>query len=150
VLRSILYRWPKRDFATDIPVVTFTDPGLARIGLSEAEARRRSQKIRVLRFPFVENDLAQAEHMPVGFIKVIVGPSGRVLGASIVGHDAGELIALWTLAITNRLSIKAIAGMVPPYPSRSAISKDVAETFDETGLTRQLRRRIIEFLRKFG
>jgi pyruvate/2-oxoglutarate dehydrogenase complex dihydrolipoamide dehydrogenase (E3) component len=150
VLRAILYRLPKRDFVTDIPVVTFTDPGLARIGLSEAEARRRSEKVVVLRFPFVENDLAQAERMPVGFIKVIVSPRGRVLGASIVGHDAGELIALWALAIANRLNIKTIARMVPPYPTRSAISKTIAETFDEAGLTRQLPRRIIEFLRKFG
>jgi pyruvate/2-oxoglutarate dehydrogenase complex dihydrolipoamide dehydrogenase (E3) component len=150
VLHSILFRLAKRDFVSDIPVVTFTDPSLARIGLSEAEARRRSEKIRVLRFPFVENDLAQAEHMPVGFIKLIVRPRGRVLGVSIVGHDAGELIALWALAIANRLNVKAIARMVPAYPGRSAISKSIAETFDEVGFMRQLRRRTIEFLRKFG
>lgn len=150
VLRSILYRSPKRSLATGIPVVTYTDPGLARIGVSESEARRRNDKVRVLRFPFVENDLAQIEHMPVGFIKVIVSRRGRVLGVSIVGHGAEELIAPWSLAMANRLNIKAIAEMVPPYPSRSAISQSVAESFEETGLTRQLRRRIIEFLRKFG
>jgi pyruvate/2-oxoglutarate dehydrogenase complex dihydrolipoamide dehydrogenase (E3) component len=150
VLRSILYRLPKRGLATDIPVVTFTDPGLARIGLSEAEARRRSDKVRVLRFPFVENDLGQIEHMPAGFIKVIANRRGRVLGVSIVGHDAGELIAPWSLVVANRLKIRAIARMVTPYPSRSAISNSVAQTFDEAGLTRRLRRRIIEFLRKFG
>lgn len=150
VLRSILYRLPKRGFSTDVPVVTYTDPGLARIGISESEARRRNDKVRVLRFPFVENDLAQIEHMPVGFIKTIVSRRGRVLGVSIVGRNAGELIAPWSLAVANRLNISAIAEMVTPYPSRSAISKSVAECFDEVGLTRQLRRRIIEFLRKFG
>jgi len=150
VLRSILYRLPKRGISADVPVVTYTDPGLARIGISESEARRRNDKVRVLRFPFVENDLAQIEHMPVGFIKAIVSRRGRVLGVSIVGRNAGELIALWSLAIANRLNIGAIAEMVPPYPSRSAISKSVAECFDGLGLTRQLRRRIIEFLRKFG
>jgi pyruvate/2-oxoglutarate dehydrogenase complex dihydrolipoamide dehydrogenase (E3) component len=130
--------------------VTFTDPALARVGISEAEARRQDLKIRVLRFPFVENHLAQAERMPSGFIKVIVTPRGRLLGATIVGHNAGELIALWSLAITNRLDIQAIAELDAPYPSRSAISKSVAETFGDDGLTPNLRRRIIEFLRKFG
>ena len=105
-----------------------------RIGISESEARRRNDKVRVLRFPFVENDLAQIEHMPVGFIKAIVSRRGRVLGVSIVGRNAGELIPLWSLAVANRLNIRAIAEMVTPYP----------------GLTRRLRRRIIEFLRKFG
>lgn len=150
VLRSILYRLPKRGFSADVPTVTYTDPGLARIGISESEARRRNDKVRVLRFPFVENDLAQIEHMPAGFIKVIVSRRGRVLGVSIVGRNAGELIALWSLAVANRLNIRAVAEMVTPYPSRSAISKSVAESFDGAGLTRRLRRRIIEFLRKFG
>ena len=75
---------------------------------------------------------------------------GRIVGHAIVGHNAGELIALWSLAIANRLDIQAIAELDAPYPSRSAISKSVAETFGEDGLTPNLRRRIIEFLRKFG
>lgn len=150
VLRSILYRLPTRSSVSGVPVVTFTDPNLARVGLSEAEARRRDESVRVLRFPFVENELAQAEHMPVGFIKVVVTRRGRVLGASVVGHDAGELIALWALAIANRLNVKVIARMTPPSPSRSAVSRSVAETFEQAGLTHQLRRRIIDFLRKFG
>jgi pyruvate/2-oxoglutarate dehydrogenase complex dihydrolipoamide dehydrogenase (E3) component len=150
ILRSILYRLPIRYDQTDIPIVTFTDPALARVGISEAEARRQDLKIRVLRFPFVENHLAQAERMLSGFIKVIVTPRGRLLGATIVGHNAGELIALWSLAIANRLDIQAIAELDAPYPSRSAISKSVAETFGDDGLTPNLRRRIIEFLRKFG
>lgn len=150
VLRSILYRLPKRSVATDIPVVTFTDPAIARIGLSEVEARRDNDRVRVLRFPFIENDLSQAQRLPAGFIKVIVSPRGRLLGAAIVGHDAGELITLWSLAIANRLNIRAIAELVSAYPSRSAISKRAGEAFGEIGLTRGFRHRIIEFLRKFG
>jgi len=150
VLGGILYRRPKRGSAAGVPQVTFTDPAIARTGLSEAEARTRNASVRVLRYPFVENDLSQAERSPEGFIKVIVSPRGRVLGAAIVGHDAGELIALWSLAIANGMNIRAIAGMAPGYPSRAEISKRVGEAFDEVDLTRQFRRRIIEFLRKFG
>jgi pyruvate/2-oxoglutarate dehydrogenase complex dihydrolipoamide dehydrogenase (E3) component len=150
VLRSILYRLPTRNVEPNIPVVTFTDPELARIGLSEAEARRRDVKVRVLRFPFIENDLAQTERLPVGFMKAIVSQRGRVLGAAIVGHDAAELISLWSLAIAQRLNVREIAELALPYPSRSEISKRVAESFEDTGLTSRFRHRIIEFLRKFG
>jgi pyruvate/2-oxoglutarate dehydrogenase complex dihydrolipoamide dehydrogenase (E3) component len=150
VLHSILFRLSKRGGPAEAPVATFTDPGIARIGLGESEARGRNAQIRVLRFPFIENDLAQAERMPAGLIKVIVGRRGRVLGVAIVGHDAGELISLWSLAIARGLNVRAIADLVPAYPSRSQISKAVVETFDEAGLTQRFRHTIIEFLRKFG
>jgi pyruvate/2-oxoglutarate dehydrogenase complex dihydrolipoamide dehydrogenase (E3) component len=150
ILWSILYRLPVRGRSTDVPVVTFTDPAFARVGLSEAEARERYAHIRVLRFPFAENDRAQAEHLPEGFIKVITGNGGRILGAAIAGHGAGEQIALWSLAIANRLGIGAMLSYVPPYPSRAEIARRVAETSLRPGLTPDWRRRIIEFLRKFG
>lgn len=150
VLHSILYRLPRRDRLSDVPVVTFTDPGLARIGLNEADARRREPKLRVLRFPFIDNDRAQAERMPTGIIKVLTNRRGDILGAAIVGHEAGEQIALWSLAVANGLDIDAMAGFMPPYPSRAEISRRVAETFRGPGLTPHWRRRIIEFLRKFG
>lgn len=150
VLRAILYRLPFREQSANVPIVIFTDPAFANVGLNEADARWRYETIRVLRYPFVENDLAQAERMPAGMIKVIASTRGRILGAGIVGHDAGELIALWSLAIANRLKIADMLAFVPPYPSRSEISLRAAETFHGPGLTRPGRRRIIEFLRKFG
>lgn len=150
VLRSILFRLPWREQPNQIPIVTFTDPGLARIGMNEAEARRRDGKARVLRFPFIENDRSQIEHMPAGFIKVITNKRGLILGAAIVGHEAGEQIALWTLAMSNRLKIGAMLDFVPPYPSRAEISRRVAETYRPAGLTSGWRQRIIQFLRKFG
>lgn len=150
VLHSILYRLPWRGHLSEVPIVTFTDPGLARIGLSEADARSRDGKVRVLRFPFVENARAQIEHTTSGFIKVITDSRGRILGAAIVGHEAGEQIALWSLAIANRLDIGAMLDFIPPHPSRAEVSNRVAETFRGSGLTSGWRRRIIEILRKFG
>jgi pyruvate/2-oxoglutarate dehydrogenase complex dihydrolipoamide dehydrogenase (E3) component len=150
ILRAILFRLPARDRSADASVVTFTDPGLARVGLGAAEALKRDAKVRILRFPFIENDRAQAERMPAGFIKVVTSRKGRILGAAIVGHDAGEQIALWSFAIANRLGIESMLSFVPPYPARAEISRRVAETFYGPGLTPGWYRRIIEFLRKFG
>jgi pyruvate/2-oxoglutarate dehydrogenase complex dihydrolipoamide dehydrogenase (E3) component len=150
VLGAILFRLPVRDDPAVVPAVTFTDPALATVGLSEAEATARHGKVRILRMPFVENDLAQAERLPAGMIKVIATARGRILGVSVVGHDAGELIALWSLAMANGLSIDAMRRFPAPYPTRAEISRRVAATFYGPGLTPPWRRRIIEAFRNLG
>jgi pyruvate/2-oxoglutarate dehydrogenase complex dihydrolipoamide dehydrogenase (E3) component len=112
--------------------------------------------VRVLRFPFAENDRAQVERMPAGMIKVVVGPRGRVLGAGIVGHDAGEMIALWSLAVAQRLPISAIASFPAPWLTRAELSRRVAagmaerDAAEKPSLAAIWRRRIIDWLRKLG
>ncbi len=64
-----------------VPRVSFTSPELAQVGMTEEEARRRHRKIRVLRWPYAENDRARAERETEGFVKVIATPRGRILGA---------------------------------------------------------------------
>ena len=150
VLAAILYRLPVRDFPERVPAVTFTDPALASVGLGEDEARRRDPTIRVLRFPFAENDRAAAERMSAGMIKVITTRRGRILGAAAVGHEAGETIALWSMALGRRMNIAAMAGLVPAYPSRAAISARVAAGFVTPATLPHWHRRVIEFLRRFG
>ena len=88
--------------------------------------------------------------MPAGMIKVVATAGGRILGAGIVGHDAAEQIALWSLAIARRLTVGQMLDFVPPYPARAAASRSVAELFRGPGLTPSWRGRIIEILRKFG
>lgn len=148
-VRAILYRWPFRSAAA-APAVVFTDPALASVGFSEAAARQQGYPVRVLRFPFIENDRAAVEGETAGMIKVIVGRAGRVLGAAIVGRDAGELIAPWALAVANRLSIGALARTPVAYPTYAEVSRRAAMTLPGAGLTSIWRRRIIELLRKFG
>ena len=138
-----------------LPRVTFTDPELAHVGLTEAQARGRwggrvRRVIRVLRWPYHENDRAQAEGEIVGHIKVITNRRGRILGATIVGAGAGELITTRTLAITQGLNIRALTGIVVPYPTLSEIGKRAALTYFTPGLTNHWVRRIITFLRRFG
>jgi pyruvate/2-oxoglutarate dehydrogenase complex dihydrolipoamide dehydrogenase (E3) component len=150
VIRHALFRLPVKVDVDAIPRVTFTDPELAHIGLSEEGARKRSKTIRVLRWPYHENDRAQAERETCGHIKVITDKKGKILGATIVGASAGELITAWTLAISQGLNIRAFAGIVVPYPTLSEIGKRAAITFFAPRLTSPWVRRILGFLQRFG
>jgi pyruvate/2-oxoglutarate dehydrogenase complex dihydrolipoamide dehydrogenase (E3) component len=133
-----------------VPWVTYTEPELAQAGLTEAEARKRKLKFRILRWPYHDNDRAQAERETHGHIKVITDTKGKILGATIVGAHAGELIATWVLALAQGLNIRAMTGIVLPYPTLSEIGKRAAIDFFTPSLTRPLLRRIIRWLRLFG
>lgn len=158
VVISIKYRWPFRNDAWGPPAVAFTDPGLAAVGLSEAEARRRDLKIRILRFPFAENPRAAIERMPAGVVKVIATPAGRVLGAAIVGHDAAELIGLWSLAIARRIPVAAMAALDTPWPTRTDMARRIGLAFNQSGavageapgFAASLRRNVVALLRRLG
>jgi pyruvate/2-oxoglutarate dehydrogenase complex dihydrolipoamide dehydrogenase (E3) component len=126
VIRSALFGLPVKARTDHIPRVTFTDPELAQVGMTEAEARAaHGDRVEVLRFGYDENDRARAELRTEGFAKVIVW-RGRPVGAGIVGARAGELIGLWALVIANRMKIGQVAGMVAPYPTLGEVSKRVA------------------------
>jgi pyruvate/2-oxoglutarate dehydrogenase complex dihydrolipoamide dehydrogenase (E3) component len=150
VIRNALFGLPVSTRNAAIPWVTFTDPELAQVGLTEAEARRRHRRIRVLRWPYHENDRAQAERETHGHIKVVTAGNGRILGATIVGAHAGELITTWTLAVARRLKISALVGIIVPYPTLAEIGKRAAITYFTPSLTSPLLRRIIAFVRRFG
>ncbi len=150
VIRNALFRLPVRASNDAVPWVTFTDPELAQAGITEAAARARKMKIRILRWPYHDNDRAQTERTTHGHIKVITTRKGRILGATIVGAEAGELISLWVLAIAQKLNIRALTGIVLPYPTLSEIGKRAAIDFFTPSLTRPLLRRIIGWLRIFG
>jgi pyruvate/2-oxoglutarate dehydrogenase complex dihydrolipoamide dehydrogenase (E3) component len=104
----------------------------------------------VLRWPYHDNDRAQAERATEGHIKVVVTRRGKILGATIVGRNAGELIAEFALAIGNRLNIHAFASTVTAYPTLAELGKRAAITHFAPGLTRPAVRRIIAWLRQFG
>lgn len=150
VIRNALFRLPVQVNNDVIPWVTYTEPELAQTGLSEAEACKRGLKIRILRWPYHDNDRAQAEHLTHGHVKVITKTNGAILGVTIVGAQAGELITAWTLAIAHKLNIRAMTGIIMPYPTLSEIGKRAAIDYFTPSLTRPLVRRIIRWLRIFG
>ena len=150
VIRNALFRLPAALNEDIVPRVTFTDPELAQVGPTEDEARARGLAIRVLRWPYHENDRAQAERTTSGHIKVVTNRRGRILGATIVGAAAGELITTWALAITKRSNIRTFLGIIVPYPTLAEIGKRAAMTYFTLGLTSVWVRRIITLLRRFG
>jgi pyruvate/2-oxoglutarate dehydrogenase complex dihydrolipoamide dehydrogenase (E3) component len=150
VIRNALFRLRVRVSNDVVPWVTYTDPELAQAGLTEAEARKRKMKIRILRWPYHDDDRAQTERETHGHIKVITTKRGKIVGVTIVGAHAGELIATWILALAQGLNIRALTSIVLPYPTLSEIGKRAAIDFFTPSLTRPLVRRIIAFMRIFG
>ncbi len=126
VIRNILFFLPAKVNFAALPRVTYTNPELASVGLSEAEAREKYAAIKVLRWQFEENDRARAERDMRGMVKIITTRNGRILGASIVGKGAGDLLAPWTMALAQGLPISAMAGVISPYPTRGEASKRAA------------------------
>ena len=129
VVRSTLLALPARARADHIPRATFTDPPIAHVGLTEAEARaRHGARLEVLRTSYGENDRARAGGRTEGMLKVMVA-RGRPVGASIAGPGADEMIGLWSLVIANRLKMGAIAGTVLPYPTLNELSKRAVSAY---------------------
>jgi pyruvate/2-oxoglutarate dehydrogenase complex dihydrolipoamide dehydrogenase (E3) component len=151
IIRNALFRLPVKNRSDIMPWVTYTEPELAQTGLQEAEARKtHGEHVRVLRWPFAENDRAVAEGKAGGLVKIIAGKRGVILGASIVGPNAGDLIALWTLAVTRKLKVAAIASMVLPYPTLGEAGKRAAITYYAGVAAKPLLRRLLGLLKQFG
>jgi pyruvate/2-oxoglutarate dehydrogenase complex dihydrolipoamide dehydrogenase (E3) component len=150
VIRNALFRMPAKADYRAMPWVTYTDPELAHVGLTEAAARERAGDIRVLRWGFQENDRAQAEGKTEGLAKIVTDKRGRVLGATIAGAHAGELIQPWVLSIAGKMKIGAVANIVAPYPTYSEVNKRAAGSYYVPTLFGERTKRIVRFLTRFG
>jgi pyruvate/2-oxoglutarate dehydrogenase complex dihydrolipoamide dehydrogenase (E3) component len=150
-IRHALFWLPANANASPVPWVTFTEPELANVGLTEAEARKRhGDALTILRWPFHENDRAQAERDTEGLIKVIATRKGRLLGAAIVGPNAGDLILPWVLALAKNLPLRDLAGLIAPYPTLSEVSKRVAGSYFTPKLFSPRTRSLVRLLARFG
>jgi len=135
VLRHALFRMRWAKPSPVVPWCTFTDPELARVGLSETEAIARGVAHRVYRFAFDEIDRARAEGETEGFAKIVTSPKGKLLGAAIVGPHAGELIAEYVLALSKGMNAKDLTGAIHTYPTLAQINRRVADQRLKEGLT---------------
>jgi len=129
LVRNILFKQPAKNKDHEAPWVTYSDPELAHVGLREEEAKEKHKDVSVVRWSFDENDRAQTERDVKGFVKVVTGKGGKILGASIVGHGAGDLIQPWVLALSNGETVKAFTNMIAPYPTRGEASKRAAGAY---------------------
>lgn len=152
IIRQTLFKmfWAKTDESA-FPWVTYTDPELAHVGMTEEQAAKilGDGRFRLLRWSFAENDRAQAERTTHGLIKVVTDKRGVVKGATIAGPHAGELIMPWVQAVAGKQKIGSIAGLTFPYPTLSEVSKRAAGSFFTPALFSDRTRKIVKFLLKF-
>jgi len=107
-----------------VPWATYTDPEVARVGLSETEAAEQKVPVEVVRYGLDDLDRALTEGQPEGWVKVLVKPgSDRILGAQVVGAEAGELIGEFVLAMTHGLGLKQLMSTIHVYPTRMEAAK---------------------------
>lgn len=150
VVNNVLLKVLKKRFDPDIvPWVTFTEPELAHVGLTEAQLKQRGVAHDVVRAPFRDNDRANAEGETEGLAKVLVGKDGKILGADVVGDKAGEIIQQYALAVANGMKMSAFDRMIAPYPTLGEISKAAADAHGFAKLFTPLNRAAIRLLAIF-
>ncbi|HJT06210.1 MAG TPA: FAD-dependent oxidoreductase [Stellaceae bacterium] len=151
VIRNALFRLPAKVDYRALPWVTYTDPELAQTGMTESQAMTAHPgDVMVLRWPFHENDRAQAERETHGLVKVLARRNGRVLGASMIGAHAGELIQPWGVAISGGVKLSTMAGFIAPYPTLAEVNKRAAGSFFTPKLFSERTRRLVRLLARFG
>lgn len=149
VIRNILFKIPAKVDYSAVPWVTYTDPELAHVGMTEDDANKAGKNIRILRWKFAENDRAQAEHRTEGMIKIVTEKKGKILGATIVGLHAGELLQPWVLAMSQKMKIGAMTSMIAPYPTLSEANKRVAGSFYTEKLFSAGTKKLVRFLMRW-
>lgn len=147
VIRNMLFKLPAKVDYTAIPWVTYTDPELAHAGLTTTEAFKLDKNAQVIEVHFSENDRAQTERHTQGKIKVIVTKKGKILGCSILGPQAGELILPWIMLIKNRKTLREMNDVTIPYPTLNEISKRVASEFYKPALFSSAVKKLVRFLK---
>jgi len=149
VLKALLFRLPAKD-RTPVPRAINTDPGLAHVGLTEADSRRRHRKLAVLRWAYSDNDSARASGQTEGHVKLVATHKGDILGVTIAGANAAELIGQWQLALSRGLGLKDMASAIPPHPTLAEIGKSAAIAYFEQKARRPFRRITVRMLQLFG
>ena len=144
---NCILRWPA-SLEKTIPWCTFTSPELAHTGLATDGPDVCASTI--LRQSFRQVDRAVLAGAPDGLVKVRVDRRGRVLGVSILGPAAGELINVWSLAARKRMRVQDVSGTVHPYPTLSLANRKAAGHWDETWLDSSLLRIFARLLRYRG
>jgi pyruvate/2-oxoglutarate dehydrogenase complex dihydrolipoamide dehydrogenase (E3) component len=142
IVRNILFPWKKVKVDTRVlPWVTFTEPEVARVGLSEAEARKAGVAYDLVRQEQSALDRAVLEGRPAGFAKVLLARgTDRILGATIVGERAGDVLHELVLAMQLGQGLRSIASAIHAYPTFAEINRKLGDDYQRTRLTPSVRR----------
>ena len=136
VLRNALFPGSSAVTYDGVPWVTYTDPELAHVGLTEAQARERyGSRIGVWRRALAGVDRVITDDAPPGLVKIITDPKGRVVGGHILGAHAGDMIGELTMAVTLKLTVGQIASVIHPYPTTAEAIRQASEQRRKAGFT---------------
>jgi pyruvate/2-oxoglutarate dehydrogenase complex dihydrolipoamide dehydrogenase (E3) component len=136
VLQNALFRGRKRLSALNVPWCTYTDPELAHTGLGALEAAERGITVQEWTRPFAEVDRARAEGVTEGFVRIRTrAGSDRIVGATIVGPRAGDLISEVSVAMAAGLGLGRLASVIHPYPTRAEAIRQLGDAYNRTRLT---------------
>lgn len=147
VIQNALFPFRKAKDYSALPAVIYTDPELAQVGLTEAAAQAKHAKLQAIRHDFDHIDRSIAEHDVRGFIK-IMAVGNRVVGVTIVGAHAGELLALCSFAVSGKLSLSDLANQTYAYPTLAEIIRFAAEKPGQAKLFTPLMRRVTRLFQK--
>jgi pyruvate/2-oxoglutarate dehydrogenase complex dihydrolipoamide dehydrogenase (E3) component len=148
--RNAVLRLPTRFDPTAVPRLVHGAPEMASVGLTEPQAREISPSIRVLRAPFGDNSRAIADRMTEGHIKVVTTPTGRILGCSILGGRAHDLLGPWALAMAKGLAVSDLAGVALSGPAYSDVGRSTAMEYLKLSAQAPWLRRALGFVRRWG
>lgn len=147
VISNAVFRFPKKTDYRVVPWVTFTDPELARVGLTEQQAFDRGIQPEVLRFPFRDIDRAITDTATAGFAKLVVH-KGKILGASMLGPHAGELIHEIVLAMKTGAGIGVVSAAIHAYPTLAQIHRRTVNTWYGRKLFSPGTRRLVRWVNR--
>ncbi len=129
VLRNAIFPFPRKASYATVPWVTYTDPEVARVGLTEQEAKGRFDGVKTYRYGFADLDRAIVDGHAEGFIKIVTRKQGRIVGATVVGSGAGDLILPLVMAMNARMKISRLSHLVYPYPTMAEGVKRAADSY---------------------
>jgi pyruvate/2-oxoglutarate dehydrogenase complex dihydrolipoamide dehydrogenase (E3) component len=150
VLQNAVLRLKKKADYSGLPSAAFTDPELASVGITEGTARAQELPCRVYRVDFADVDRALVDGRPDGFAKVVVTPTGKILGATVVGEDASMIVQEFVLAVERGLSLRDLAAATPVYPTYGAVARQIAEQHRATRLDTGLVSKALRFFYGFA
>ncbi|MBI4907285.1 MAG: FAD-dependent oxidoreductase [Acidobacteria bacterium] len=139
---NALLRFPSSIDERHVPWTTFSDPELAHVGRNEDDLRRDGVRYSVFRFPYSQLDRAITDSETTGLIKVLANRWGRILGVTILGAHAGELIGEYAVAMKNGIRLDKVSSTIHPYPTFGMGNRRAADLFVTTKFTPAMARLI--------
>lgn len=147
-VRRALFKQGSRATSLPVPSVTYTSPEVAQVGLTEAAARERfGEAVKTSAFPFHDNDRAIAEGKTLGEARLVIH-KGKLVGASIIGEGAGDIVQMVGLAMSNGLKLSALTNFISPYPTRAEVVKRAASAYFTPTVFGKPARRLVSLLQR--